>query len=242
MGRGAFAAIILGVVGCAILVSLGSWQLQRLARKEGILAEIDARIAAAPGSLPNNPTPDTHRYLPVQLSGTFAQDHLRVLVSVKRQGAGYRIIRPFEHSDDGRRILVDQGFVPTEAELAPPDPATQLELVGNLHWPEEVDGYTPEPDLGRNIWFARDVPRMAEALGTEPTLLVLRSAAPAQSAEGQPKSAKSLPGQITPSPMPVSRAGIPNDHLQYAITWFSLAGIWLGMTLYWLWRMRQRIT
>jgi len=41
-------------------------------------------------------------------------------------------------------------------------------------------------------------------------------------------------------PLPVSRAGIPNDHLSYAVTWFSLAIIWFGMTAFLLWRIRQR--
>jgi surfeit locus 1 family protein len=41
-------------------------------------------------------------------------------------------------------------------------------------------------------------------------------------------------------PMPVDTSGIPNDHMNYAITWFSLAAVWLGMTAYLLWRIRQR--
>jgi surfeit locus 1 family protein len=47
-------------------------------------------------------------------------------------------------------------------------------VTGNLHWPEEVDGFTPEPDLARNIWYARDVDALAAHLGTEPVLIVAR--------------------------------------------------------------------
>jgi surfeit locus 1 family protein len=32
----------------------------------------------------------------------------------------------------------------------------------------------------------------------------------------------------------VDTAGIPNDHLEYAVTWFALALVWLGMTAYFL--------
>ncbi|PTX56973.1 surfeit locus 1 family protein [Litoreibacter ponti] len=215
--------LLLGLAGCAILMSLGLWQVQRLDWKETMLAEIDARIAAAPVAVPATPDPQADRFLPVTATGTIGAERLRILVSQKKIGAGYRIISPFM-TEDGRTILLDRGILPIQAELPAP-PAGPVTVQGNLHWPDEVDDYTPEPDLGRDIWFARDVPRMADALGTEPVLLVLRASEPASPA-------------ITP--LPVSRAGIPNDHLSYAVTWFSLAVIWFGMTVFLLWRIRQR--
>jgi surfeit locus 1 family protein len=66
---------------------------------------------------------------------------------------------------------------------------------------------------------------MAQALTTEPILLVLRSATP------------EIPSVL---PIPVDTARIPNDHLQYAITWFSLALIWLAMTAFFLGRKRPK--
>lgn len=214
--------LLFGIIGCAILISLGVWQVNRLAWKEAMLSEIDARIATAPVALPDNPDPDAHTFLPVQATGTYGTDYIRVLVSQKQIGAGYRIISPFV--TDGRTIMVDRGILPIE-EDTPPAPTGEVVVAGNIHWPQEVDSYTPEPDEARNIWFARDVDRMAATLGTEPVLLILRNATPATP-------------QITP--LPVSRAGIPNDHLSYAITWFSLAVIWFGMTVFLLWRIRQR--
>ena len=100
-------------------------------------------------------------------------------------------------------------------------------LTGNLQWPQEVDSFTPEADMDRNIWFARDVDVMAETLDTEPLLIVMR-----EGAGPDPK--------ITP--LPVDTARIPNDHLQYAITWFSLAAIWLAMTVLFLRRRRAPAT
>jgi surfeit locus 1 family protein len=222
MSRLAFLLTI-GLGGAAILISLGLWQVQRLAWKEAVLADIEARIAAAPVPLPAKPDPATDAYLPVTVAGTLGADHLRVLVSKKQVGAGYRIIRPML-LDDGP-IMIDMGFVTTQDaagllfEEGPP-----TDVVGNLQWPQEVDGFTPEPDLENNIWFARDVPAMADALGTR-TILVVRRDAPT---EGGPIS-----------PMPVDTALIPNDHLQYAITWFSLAAVWLAMTVTFLRRPRS---
>ncbi|MEP3346914.1 MAG: SURF1 family protein [Litoreibacter sp.] len=214
--------LLFGLIGCTILISLGTWQVKRLAWKETMLAEIDARIAAAPVALPEVLDREGDLYLPVKAVGTLSETRIRVLVSQKKVGAGYRIISPF--TTNGRTILVDRGIVPISDELPLP-PKGEVTVSGNLHWPNEVDSYTPEPDTTRDIWFARDVDRMAANLGAEPVLLILRQATPA-----------------TPEiiPLPVSRAGIPNDHLSYAITWFSLACIWFVMTGFLLWRIRQR--
>lgn len=213
--------VFFGMAGCGILVWLGTWQVQRLGWKQDILADIDGRISAEPAPLSVAPDPDADKYMPVKVSGTVSDTELHVLVSVKHVGPGYRIIAPFQ-TGDGRLILLDRGFVPTEAKnvasLTGP-----MTVIGNLHWPDEIDSYTPEPDMAGNTWFARDVPRMAAALGTEPVLLIARS-------------------QTDPdiTPLPVDTAGVPNDHLQYAITWFSLALIWAAMTAYFLWRTRAK--
>jgi surfeit locus 1 family protein len=214
--------LLFGLIGCAILVSLGTWQVKRLAWKEATLLQIDARISADPVALPISFDREGDLYLPVEVTGTFGADRIRVLISQKKVGAGYRIISPF--MTQGRTILVDRGVIPI-AEEVPAPPTDETSVTGNLHWPNEVDSYTPEPDVKRDIWFARDVDRMAAKLGAEPVLLILRRSTPATP-------------EITP--LPVSRAGIPNDHLSYAITWFSLAVIWFVMTAFLLWRIRQR--
>ena len=214
--------LLFGLIGCAILVGLGMWQVNRLAWKEAMLSAIDARVTAAPVALPENFEREVNRFLPVQATGMFGGDRIRVLVSQKKVGPGYRIISPFVVG--GRTIMVDRGFI-SIADALPAPPAGMVTVTGNLHWPDEVDSFTPEPDKKSDIWFARDVDRMAAELGAEPVLLILRDASPS-----------------TPeiAPLPVSRAGIPNDHLTYAITWFSLAVIWFGMTVFLLWRIRQR--
>jgi surfeit locus 1 family protein len=213
------ALAILGLGGVAILVSLGLWQLRRLEWKTALLADIEARIAAAPAELPADPDPEADRYLPVEVTGRTTGREIHVLVSTAQTGAGYRVVAPLETG--GRRILVDLGILPTEAKDAP-RPGRQVTVAGNLHWPVEVDRFTPGPDREDNIWFARDVPAMAEALGTEPLLVVARTVE------------TPFPGIVT---RPVSTAGIPNGHLNYAVTWFSIAVLWAGMTLLLGWRM-----
>jgi surfeit locus 1 family protein len=209
--------LIFGFAGAAVLIWLGVWQVQRLAWKEAVLANIEARITAPPVALPEQPDPVRDKYLPVIASGT-ARPGLRVLVSVKQQGPGYRMISVLETG--GRRVLLDRGFLKLEEKTDVAGPQ-EITVIGNLHWPDEVDGFTPEPDPKTGLWFARDVPAMAAELGTEPVLIVARKIEPSPDAT---------------TPMPVGIDGIPNDHLNYALTWFSLAFIWLVMTGYYLWR------
>ena len=213
--------LIIGLAGIAVLLSLGAWQVQRLTLKQGILAEIDAKISGAPIALPAAPNVTTHKYQPVEISGRFVENRIRVLVSQKLIGAGYRIIQPFRTKD--RVILIDRGFVKIDQiEDLRNDQATVL---GNLHWPDEVDDYTPSHDMKRDIWFARDVTALADTLNTDPILVIAR--------EITPDSEKV-------SPIPISSSGIPNDHLQYAITWFALAAVWAGMSGLFLIGTRRR--
>ncbi len=214
---------LFGVIGVAILLALGFWQVQRLAWKQGLIAEIEARLAADPVPVPQSPDPARDRLLRVEATGLIGAEELHVLSSLAPWGAGYRVVSPMTLADR-RRIMVDLGFVPQDMknpasrpESTPRDAERMPDqITGLLLWPAETDSFTPEPELRRNIWFARDVPRMAAALGTDPVLLV----------------AETYPGNEWPRPAPPG-TDLPNRHLEYAITWFGLAAVWAGMTIFW---------
>jgi surfeit locus 1 family protein len=216
------AMLVFGVCGVAVLLALGQWQLRRLAWKEAIIAQIESRLDAAPAALPGAPDEARDEYRRVSVTGAFAEGELHVLTSMKPHGPGFRIIAPFV-TEDGRRILIDRGFVPETEKTAPRAPGAAT-VTGALLWPDETDGFTPEPDIANNFWFARDAVRMAAALSAEPFIVV------AETGEGE-----------WPAPLPVT-VNIPNDHLQYAITWFSLALIWIVMTALLLMREMRRGT
>jgi len=213
---------VFSIAGTAVLGWLGNWQLDRLAWKQTVLEQIDQRIAAPAVPVPLTPVPSEDTYLPVFAEGRCGQEYIRVLVSQKRIGAGYRVISAFK--TEGRRILVDRGFI--DLSKSSDMQADQAVVVqGNLHWPDEVDGFTPAPDLEKNIWFARDVRALSEALQTQPILIVASQISP--------------PDQNI-KPLEIDSSAIPNDHLQYAVTWFSLAAIWIMMSGAFLWRSRKK--
>ncbi len=215
--------VVIGLGGLGILLWLGFWQLDRLEWKEGVLAEIDARLAQDPVPLPVEVSPEEDNYLSVIMAGRVTGEEIRFLNSGTSAGSGHQIISVFE-TVDGRRILLDQGLLPFNDEAAAnADPLTaEVTVQGNLIWPD--DGQTEDP-VG-DEWYARDVAAMAEALNTEPVFVVLSAAT-----EYDPRL----------TPLGVDTRSIKNDHLEYAITWFLLAVVWLSMTIFYVVRaLRQK--
>jgi surfeit locus 1 family protein len=151
--------LIFGMGGVAILVSLGVWQVQRLAWKEGVLAEIEARIAAAPEALPERPIPSpiaTCRW-PRREFGTGSRPRSGQPAG---QGAQYRVISPFE-TGTGASWSTAASCRPKVRRPCTRGPSPSP---GTCTGREEVDGFTPAPDLARNIWYARDVDALAAHL------------------------------------------------------------------------------
>jgi surfeit locus 1 family protein len=147
------------------------------------------------------------------LSGHFLHDKELFLFARGPQGAvGVDIITPLVQTN-GETVLVDRGFVPEALR----NPATrqagqltgELSLTGVLRLSQQGGLFTPAPDLKTRLWFVKDVPTMAKAAGVETTPLLIE-ADNAPNPGGWP-----LGGQ--------TRVDFPNDHLQYAITWFGLA-------------------
>ncbi|MDG1376672.1 MAG: SURF1 family protein [Yoonia sp.] len=211
--------LVLGVSGVVVLCWLGFWQLDRLAWKETVLADINTRLTADPSPLPETPEEAADEYANVVVNGALVGPELHVLASGTEAGTGYRVIRKLEEQG-GRRVMIDLGLLPLD-DKTPPQDAPLGAITGTLLWPDDVNSSTPAPDMSKNIWFGRDVQAMAKTLGTEPVMVIAREMS-------QPDPRTTL--------LPVDTAGIKNDHLSYAITWFGLALVWAIMTLFLIFR------
>ena len=212
--------LVIGLGGIAILLWLGFWQVERLAWKEGVIADIESRLAEDPVPLPTDIDPEADNYRTVIMQGAASGEEIRFLDSGTSAGTGHRIISAFV-TTDGRRVMLDQGLLPLYAEEGQAL-TVEVTVQGNLIWPDDISEQAPEGDE----WYARDVAAMAGALGTEPVLIVLSAAS-----DYDPRL----------SPLPVDTRNIKNDHLEYAITWFLLAVVWLAMTMFYMARsMRQK--
>ena len=213
--------ILFGLVGISILVVLGIWQLQRLDWKNSLLYNIEQKITAEPVQLMGDLVEVNDQYRSVIVEGDIKPGEIHVLTSSKNTGPGFLVVVPLELAS-GKVIMVDRGFIP-EAEKNLERSRGRVKLVGNLLWPNETDSFTPAPDVKKNMWFARDLKKMSNHLKTDEVLVVMRRSEPI----GKP-----APQQIG--------IHIANDHLGYAITWFSLAVVWFGMTILLVYRIKKQ--
>ena len=234
-----WAALILGIVGIAILVSLGTWQVERLAWKEGLLATIDHRIHSAPRPLAGierqfAETGDVE-YGPVEAEGAFDHAGERHFLATYEGQSGFFVYTPLKLAD-GRFVLVNRGFVPYDRK----DPATRAQ--GQIAGPVTITGLArnpladkpssmvPDNDPAKNIFYWKDRDAMGRSAGLDPALLVPFFI-----------DANSVPN---PGGLPVGGVTIvdlPNNHLQYAVTWYGLAAALAGVLGVWLWRRRAGV-
>jgi surfeit locus 1 family protein len=226
-----FWLIACALIGMSLLSGLGVWQLQRLAWKEAVLAQISTRRDAAPVPPPPQGEwarldPDQYDYRRVILRGTFDHAKESPLFRASATGAagdgpGYEILTPLRLADGGM-VIINRGFVPAElkepAQRAAGQIAGQVTITGLMRRPETRNSFTPADEPDENLWFTRDPAALAAHWD-------LRDVAPF-----------SIDADATPNPggWPKGAATvmkIPNNHLSYALTWFALAGTLAAVTV-----------
>jgi surfeit locus 1 family protein len=203
--------------GLVLLLGLGTWQLQRLQWKEALIAARDAGLHAEPVELPR--TLEAAHALelhPVRVEGQFRNDReLYLNLESARGEAGFHIVTPFLLAD-GATLLVDRGFVPTDHKApdtrAESEPQGIVSVTGLVRLPSEgkPSWFTPDNDPARNSWFYVDLAAMGKAAGVERVLPLYVDADASPNPGGLPQGGQTL-------------TDLPNNHLQYAITWYALA-------------------
>jgi surfeit locus 1 family protein len=141
-------------------------------------------------------------------------------------GIGYRVMTPLETAD-GWYLIVNRGFVPEDRKDAATRADGQLPgevtVIGLVRPADPAGTFTPENDEARNIWFNRDPAEMAVAMGLPPD----RVAPYTVDAAFDP----SMPGGLPQGGKTV--ISFPNNHLQYALTWFGLAIALIAVFVVW---------
>ena len=203
-----------------LLVGLGTWQLERLQWKLGLIAEITRNMAAPPIDLDQALQLSNTQYRRIRLVGRFENSRETYWYTTgPKGGAVFHLLTPFR-LDDGREMIVDRGYVP--AGLRDPnsragsEPKGRTTVVGIWRTADRPGPFTPAPELARRVWFARDIVAIARAEHLTLATSALLEATASPGANGWPRG-----GQ--------TRVDIPNDHLQYALTWFLLAAALLAV-------------
>jgi surfeit locus 1 family protein len=206
----------------AVLLALGTWQVERLHWKEALIAERAAQLAAPPEPLPAQS--DDWRawdFRRVTVAGEFDHEaeQLYGVAAIEGQ-VGHHVITPLVRAD-GPAILVDRGWVP--ADQAHPAARRQGQLEGRV----EITGiaryrgegrpgwFTPENQPEQGLWYSYDLPALEAAVGIELLPVVVEVDATANPG-GLPQGGR-------------TNLVLPNNHLQYAITWYGLAAALLAI-------------
>jgi surfeit locus 1 family protein len=217
------------VLAFAALVALGTWQLQRKAWKEGLIAALDERLAAAPAALPEPETwpaldPAQNEYRRVTFNAKFKKNEDALVYASASafrpdvSGFGLWVFTPAQLAD-GSVVVINRGFVPSDTNWKPnvalSTPLSgDVAITGAMRWPERRGWFTPQDKA--NVFFVRDPAAIAAAKGwgrVAPFYVEQESPAPAG---GWPR-----PGKLVPN--------LPNNHLQYVVTWYGLALVLLGV-------------
>ncbi|GAA3062604.1 SURF1 family protein [Rhizobium viscosum] len=213
------------LIALAILISLGTWQVERLHWKEGLLADIAERRAAAPVPLADIETMAAQggdiEYRTVTATGRYINNKERHFFATWRGQTGYYIYTPLQLAD-GRYLFVNRGFVPYENKE--PEMRMQGQLTGQqtvtglarAKLPGKPSSLVPDNDVAKNIFYWKDLDVMASSVDLDKGSVVPFFV----DADSTPNPAGFPIGGVT-------QVDLPNDHLQYAFTWYGLAAVLL---------------
>jgi surfeit locus 1 family protein len=233
-------ATAFALAGFVILCGLGVWQLDRKAWKEDLIARLHARLSRAPQDLPPRSSwPQLHQdgeeFRRVVFPAEFLDGEEALVYTAGSplrpdvKGPGYWVFAPARLAG-GSIVLVNRGFVPPErkdpAQRSDGTPHGVVDVVGVMRWPEVRGAFTPADEPKKNIWFLRDSKSIAD-------FKKWATAAPFYIDEEEPAPAGGWP---KPGKLEVR---LPDNHLEYAITWFGLALALAGVYIAWL---ARRIT
>ena len=217
----------------ALLIGLGLWQLERLQWKLGLIAQIQRNMTAPAISLDQALKLGVERaqYRRVTVRGSLDNTKENYLYTTGPEGGPvYHVLTPLLVGS-GNAVMTDRGYIPVslrDPAIRPgSEPNGQVEFVGILRTSDQPGVFTPQPDLRNRVWFTRDVASMARRDH-------LRLIAPVI------LEAVGAPGQKWPRGGQ-TRVDLPNDHLQYALTWFLLAAVLAIVYLAWH-RARGRVS
>lgn len=228
--RGLLLPSLAALVALAVLVGLGCWQLERLAWKNDLVAQVEARVHEPPIPLPGPSRWDDFdraqdEYRPVTAHGRF--DHSRevliytVLSDTSRpfKGPGFWVLTPLMQAD-GSAIIVNRGFVPDDRRAPARRSEGQVEgtvtVTGLVRFPEEANWFVPDNAPERNVWYRRDPEEIGRAKGLERVAPFTIDADATPNPGGLPQGGE-------------TRLAFPNKHLEYALTWFGLAATLVGV-------------
>lgn len=227
-------------VALVVLCALGVWQVQRLTWKQGVVADLEAAYRTDGGRAVTVADVSAGQIVYGTVAGIADFSKALLLVPRVHEGRiGASLIVPVvvsldlgNSADEGgvavggerrRTMFVNMGW--TDLDLAgfvfpaAPRHIVVRGLVRPVYW----SVFTPDNQPEDGVWYRPDTQEMARVLRAPPAFAAVQYA---DKIEGV-----SLPG------LPLNpRWSPPNNHLYYAVFWFTMAGVLLlifAIRFYW---------
>lgn len=200
-------------------LQLGIWQVHRLSWKEKLIQQISTRMQLPLQEAPNIKhwpwlTLENSSYLPIRAHGRFLEGKNIFITTLADGQTGYWWMMPFVR-DDGEIIFVNRGFIPMKNFMAQDfydkNSFKEQTVAGLLHMTEKDSRFIRKNNPEKHIWYNRNISQMREYLQLDKAKV-----APYFLDSFQDPSRTIPIGSLT-------NTNLPNNHLSYAITWFSLA-------------------
>lgn len=222
------------VIGLAILVTLGVWQVKRLAWKEALLEQLAANASAQPVDLATIESRAAAgqdvEFMRVSFKAAFKHDAWKKMIATYQGGQGWTIIAPAV-TTDGYAVMIDRGRLPGQRLEHFDQPEGELQMTGVIRRHDGGQGmFDPVNDPKANLWYWWDVKGMLAASNMPDGLKPF------------PYVVQLLPGTVNVEfPEPEEpKANLANNHLGYAITWFGLALTLVGVSGFYMWDLKRR--
>jgi len=195
-----------------IFIALGSWQIIRLNWKNNLILEIENSLKNLPVELAQS---QKENYLKIKTSGSIDFDKQIYLYNLNDNGTpGFEVLNPI--LIDNENYLINRGWIPFEKKDSPEiNFFDQNNIIGTLKLQGRKNIFKPDNDIEENYWFSLNREDLLKFTGKEFSKYIIYL-------DGNYQAPK--PKKIT--------ANISNNHLKYALTWFSLAISILLLYLY----------
>lgn len=218
---------IIALTLISLLISLGSWQMHRLTWKHELIERIESNVHAEPISAPNIKdweiaNQKAMEYRAVTVTGYYLNDKETHVGALTEKGSGYWIITPLK-SNNGDIVFINRGYVGI-GERDPQKRITgqidgEVNVTGLLRLTEPKGFFLRQNEPDKNIWHARDIKAFSNRLGLQNVPEYFIDANAEQNRADRPIGGMTV-------------IKFADNHLAYALTWFSLAAMVLGMAIY----------
>ncbi|MBL6786878.1 MAG: SURF1 family protein [PS1 clade bacterium] len=235
--------LLASVIMFAGLLSLGFWQVERLAWKQDLISRITARATAAPLKISTGQDLTSleraaHNYHPGLISGQIRGPAVFWFTQIENSPpslspndrVGYHVLTPMTLVDNSH-VLIDMGFIPARLknEFAMQKlSVTDMPVI--IRWPDRRNIFAADDAPENGLVYVRDAPQIGQYFGLELPVVIMESA----ETVGAFGAAWPRGGQ--------TRQALSNRHLEYAFTWFALAGVLVFISGLWhmrAWRKRN---